>query len=369
MLLISKRKLRSAFTIIELLVAATVTLVLVGLMLQITVQTLGIWNQTSGKLGASNQGKAVLDYLEEDFQGLVLKYGATILATIEDPDAAPFNSAAMADAKWNTGGVTGGRVKPAGANNAGTDANDSSDFQTQITAESRRDIAEYRFGQAGVWLRMITNERSPNGTASLRAVGYQVVRISPTDENTGGSDGATVVRRYQLYRSSVTAQITFNAAYSLGYDSDGTTPAAYNIPSGTSGAAGNISRPNRSFLLANNVVDFGVRLWGRGSNNNLALLFPKTATNRGFSGPNSTPLDPPSPSGLGAAVMTGGVPVAADIFVRVLTDEGARLLENFEYGRTDREVGYSSDDEYWWALVLKHSHVLTRRVTVASTVN
>jgi hypothetical protein len=366
MLLSSQRSRRAAFTIIELLVAATITLVLVGLMLQITVQTLGIWNQTSGRLSAGNQAKVVLDYLEEDFQGMVMKNDgdAWLMATIEDPNGATFLGAAMEDAKWNVSGVTDGRVKPAAGTNAGTSATDSLDFQTGVPNQGRRDLVDYRFGQAGVWLRMFTHERD-SADSSLRAVGYQLVRSTPVDLIPNNPDTAGSERSYQLFRSSVGAQNTFNA----GYDLRSAANPGYNTPSGTDRNAGNISRPNRNYLIANNVVDFGVRLWSRDASGNLTLLFPQNATNRGFSGPSGTAVAPVSPSGLLLAAMSAGRPAVADVFIRILTDEGARLVANFEYGRTAREAGYATDDEYWWALVERNSLVFTRRVTIAVSAN
>ena len=49
--------------------------------------------------------------------------------------------------------------------------------------------------------------------------------------------------------------------------------------------------------------------------------------------------------------------------IRVLTDEGARLIADYEAGRLVPPAGETPAD-YWWALAEAHSEVFTRRILI-----
>ncbi|MDI1319067.1 MAG: hypothetical protein PSW75_02595, partial [bacterium] len=59
-------------------------------------------------------------------------------------------------------------------------------------------------------------------------------------------------------------------------------------------------------------------------------------------------------------------PEVADVLVRVLTEEGARLLEAMEKsnGAITRPLAYASDAEWWWGVVEANSRVFVRRVEI-----
>jgi hypothetical protein len=50
--------------------------------------------------------------------------------------------------------------------------------------------------------------------------------------------------------------------------------------------------------------------------------------------------------------------------LRILTEEGATLLEAIETGRVPRPPAYGTDAEWWWGVVEANSRVFTRRVAI-----
>ncbi len=70
-----RRKLRtrrSAFTLIEIMVATVVMVILVGLVVQMTSEVLKIWNRSSGKLSANAEARIAMDLLTQDLETAIL---------------------------------------------------------------------------------------------------------------------------------------------------------------------------------------------------------------------------------------------------------------------------------------------------------
>ncbi|MGC6605671.1 MAG: PulJ/GspJ family protein [Lentimonas sp.] len=71
---LSKHKPRkSAFTLIEILVASVIMVILVGLVIQITSEVLKVWNRASGKLSANAEARVALDLITQDLETAVLR--------------------------------------------------------------------------------------------------------------------------------------------------------------------------------------------------------------------------------------------------------------------------------------------------------
>lgn len=68
-----KNRRRSAFTLIEIMVATVVMIVLVGLVIQITSEVLNAWNRSSGKLSANAQARVAMDLLTQDLETAVMR--------------------------------------------------------------------------------------------------------------------------------------------------------------------------------------------------------------------------------------------------------------------------------------------------------
>jgi prepilin-type N-terminal cleavage/methylation domain-containing protein len=67
--ILSRRSIvaRAGFTIVELLVATAITLVVLGLMVQISFSVLGTFDKVTGTVTARTQASTVLRFLREDF--------------------------------------------------------------------------------------------------------------------------------------------------------------------------------------------------------------------------------------------------------------------------------------------------------------
>jgi len=68
---ISRR--RSAFTLIEIMVASVIMVILTGLVIQITSEVLKVWNRSSGKLSANAEVRIALEFLTQDLETAVLR--------------------------------------------------------------------------------------------------------------------------------------------------------------------------------------------------------------------------------------------------------------------------------------------------------
>ncbi|WP_233246106.1 PilW family protein [Coraliomargarita sinensis] len=63
---------RSAFTLIEIMVAAVITVIMIGLVVQITSEVLKIWNRSVGKLSANAEARIAMELLTSDLETALL---------------------------------------------------------------------------------------------------------------------------------------------------------------------------------------------------------------------------------------------------------------------------------------------------------
>ncbi len=345
----------AGFTLLELLVAASITVILAGLVLAAVSAALAHWNRTAGRLGAAAQARVALDQLTQDLQGILPGSEEDVgLAVTVLPDT-------KLSGRWQAAAVSS-HAKPANTHR-----------RTLDLAAAR--LEDARFGVAGVWLRFFTTK--PDTAASGAdlsapvAVGYQIVRQNPTS-NAGAEP------RYLFFRSEVRrtrsgggSSGTFEAGYNLDPRASPATP--YMAGNATAGDPGNLIRPPLSSALADNVIDFGVRLYVR-EGASLRLVFPARPASLGAepAGGELSTAAPPSPEtehlACGVAptpedYYRHAFPEVAEIMVRVLTEEGARVIGAYEAGRLEPPSGVSAAD-YWWALAEQHSEVFTRRITL-----
>lgn len=311
---IRRRDSGRAFTLIELLVAVGIGALLVALLVSVAFAATDLSTRAVGRISTAAVARAVLDQIETDLEGAVFRedgnvwMAATVLTTTG-------NSGVWAS-------TTSGRA-----------AADS-----LVLTETA--IANDRFGAAGVWLRFFT-DGGGRSTANLRAVAYQIVRRAQSS-----AAGAEV--SYLLFRSVVSDANTFAAGYNLD-----PTAGGYRTASATAGNAGNVLRPPLDTVLADHVVDFGVRFF-RHDTAALRPLFPATSAGDWTDG-ELAHLVRLGDSGTAETAR----PDAVEIMIRVLTDEGVRQLRNYERP----PAGYNRTGA-WWDIVMQHSHVYSRRVVL-----
>ncbi len=333
--------------------AAALTVVLTAIVLGSVTTVLRQWARSTGRLGAAAQARLVFDRLAQDLEGAIPDgRGRVALAVTVLPDTR-----------------LSGRWQPAAVPTQGKPDNSHAGSLNLGAAR----LEDLRFGVAGVWLRLFSVKADSEATAADLsapvAVGYQIVRQQITSS-------ATAPRRYLLFRAEVRrtrtaggSPGTFEAGYDLDPDASPATP--YMTPNATAGDPGNLIRPPLGSVLADNVIDFGVRLYVR-EGDVWRLVFPAQASVRGGAPAAGRPTAAFPPSAetehLARAVRPSeddhyrhAFPALAEVMIRVLTEEGARLMAAYEAGLIRPPAGMPAGD-YWWMLAEANSEVFTQRI-------
>ena len=216
---------------IELMVALGVTLIMVAFFLNFSTNALSQWNRAAGRMTTENEASRVLDSLDQDLSTAVFRTdGRVWLAATIQPDQDQTGDTHGVSFS-NSGSTTGqtrnftswtpgprGNMKPKGMsspyvpNAPGSSlvmpgyippatATQSTLTRSDTTAASNvPDITTFRFGQAGVWLRLFapvpdSNNGQTKSAPVPRAIGYQIVRMKTAD--------SSLSYRYYLMRSTV----------------------------------------------------------------------------------------------------------------------------------------------------------------------
>ncbi len=329
-----KPPLSSAFTLLELLVAVIITLVLAGLMLTVTTNVLTLWRRSQATHTQAVTAKQVLDLLERDLQSALYRRDASRWLAADIIDA----PAGLANHGWLTGP---GLMKPA---NGG-----SLRSLPPPDAGGANRLSEARFGLSGVWLRFVATNVESDGSLPT-VIAYQMVR-RPVTGNPVAANPAPV--RYALYRSAIGNDETFANGYDVtasAYGSTNNTPSS--ALSTAYRSARNVTNPSHANLLASNVVDFGCWLYVREAGGALVRIYPAVTGDLSHQAVGNS------------SVNDSRFPGVADVLVRIMSEEGAVLVEAIETGRVARPAGYATDAEWWWGVVEANSTVFIRRVEI-----
>jgi len=366
------RSSKSGFTVLELLVAVSVTALLAGMLLNITSQVVRTQTQASGDLETNQVAQFILDRIQEDLHCAVYRNDGNVwmAATVLEDST---TSGSWKEAKVPKPTNESLRITP----------NDWSDGPNDPISDANNQISliNSRFGMAGTFFRFFTiaPELDPDSTntGGARAISYQIVRHGLTASSTSRP-------RYQIFRSDVSAIKTFDAGYDL-------HPRSKYHPITTSGEnkereSGNIKnpifskdgKPSTDFSLASNIIDFGIRAYLIEKNShgtgNLKQIFPDVnETTRGgdygniptaeyeyWATSNINYRAPDKPNRLYA------FPEVIDVMLRVMTIEGASAISAYEEGLIPTPKGMSPQ-EYWWELAEKNSEVYIRRIRIFPT--
>lgn len=324
-----RRGSSEAFTLLELLVAVTLTLGIAAVMLAVTSSTLSLWRRTQDTFTTTSQAKLALDLIERDLQtGVFRRDASTTWLAVNVTNS----TGGLANRGWQFAA----RMKPATA--------DSLRLAPDATGGRNPSVADARFGLSGAWLRLIATNVASSGSLPV-AVAYQIARRPVSGSNVSTTNAAEV--RYSLFRSAVAADVTFVTGNDVltGYASSSETAPATR-------SAASLMNPNTTGdILLPNVVDFGAWLHLRESDGGLRRVFPAGAGDLTHTARDA-----------GGAADGNRYPQVVDVMIRVLSEEGARQLAAMEQGRLSRPAGYASDAAWWWAVVETHSTVHVRRV-------
>ncbi len=322
-----------AFTLLELLVAAAITLLLAGLMLTITTGTLKLWQRTQDRFSSSTQARLALDLLERDLQAGVFRADGVktwLAVDVLNSSATLLNHGWQAASQMKPATVESQRVLPASVN--GPDLV----------------LTDARFGLSGAWLRFITTHVETGGSLPS-AVSYQIVRRPVSGPNNFPTNPAQV--RYTFFRSAVAADTTFATGYDVVVAAYGSGTSAPSVAR----AAATLMNPPLSDALAVNVVDFGVWLYVRDNSGALRRIFPADNSDLAHAARDA-----------GSATDTNRYPEVVDVMLRILTDEGARSIDAMEQGSgaLTRPPEFLNDAEWWWGVVEANSRVYVRRIEI-----
>jgi type II secretory pathway pseudopilin PulG len=348
-----------AFTLVELLVSAGITAALAGFIVVIVHNVSTTWTRTSGRLGADAQARVVLDQLALDLQGALYRDDGSVwfAATVTD-------NITNARTLWQ---AAARNPKPTGASTFGS------------VLLNTTNIADAKFGTAGMWLRFFTTSRNTNTSnttiSAPVAVSYQIVRrfvaTNPSNTNT-----AYVLNRAQARPAANGTRIgVLEAGYSITSGNYTTSTSSTNDGSQTGDprtiqvVTTNVR--NLDSVLADNVIDFGIRAYVRDPAlpGGLRLVFPANAAGQPAGNASSTyrPTLPPGTAPT-SANFASIFPDVVDVMLRVLTDDGAALIANLEKNQTPAltvPLKYNNNAQaWWWGVAQEHSRVYTRRIVL-----
>lgn len=69
----SRSFFKRGFTLIEIMVATTIMVILVGLVIQITSEVLRVWNRSSGRLSANAQARIAMELITQDLETAIFR--------------------------------------------------------------------------------------------------------------------------------------------------------------------------------------------------------------------------------------------------------------------------------------------------------
>ena len=332
-----RRTRPSAFTLLELVVAAGISALIAGFILAVARGCLGAWQRTAGRTGADAEGRFILDRLTDDLQSALYRDDGRVWLVAAVLDRTDHSGRWEAAPMQKPAGAAGGSLRIGPAFGEGE-----------------------RFGQAGMWLCFFAPEDAgAPGLPAPAALGYQIIRELPPGA------GPAAARGYYLHRTVVRAAADAGRPGVLesGFDLDPeSSPGGYtHATAGNDGtAAGDpfalTSPQDPATVLAGNVIDFGVRLYRR-NGGALERIFPLDDSDRLHL----------ARAPAGAAAPGDAFPEVAELVVRVLTEEGAReiaTLETHPERLGTRPSRFADDAAWWWDVAEAHSRLCVRRIAL-----
>ncbi len=314
----SSKKRKSAFTLIEIMVATVVMVVLTGLVIQITSEVLKVWNRSSGKLAANANARIAMDLLSQDLESAVFRNNGL---------------------EW-----------------------------------LRSEKSTSRIGTDTVSLKLFSPALDrPDGVGDICAIAYQLERRDPVTGGTEGQDGYDN-RLWILYRMVVDPVITFE--HLLGAPAQNELPSAKDV-TGAVKWRDSVSSPYgydftygaETNYLVSNIVSFDIDFYVEDDGNENTTN-KVTAISNGFSS------DTRYGCGLSNPSLSNGATVGpqaynwlsmltpqhtayrrplsyATIKLTVISDQGAQMLQDID------RIPETTDD-----IIREHGETFIRRVNL-----
>lgn len=365
------RSTSRAFTLIELLVAAGITALLAGFIAVIIGNVSRTWSRAGNRLGTDAQARIVLDQLQVDLQGAMFRDDGNVWLAVDLLSA-------------SNGGQTGlWQVAPRNPKPVGGISTDLTATRAQLLPSERGKLEQARYSTAGVWLRFFTGGKPGFNVAGALttpsapvAVGYQIIRrfnaTNPANTNasyllhraevrpaTAGGRPGVLEAGYNITTANYTTSTSGTNSGAITGD-----PRSIQVP----GAARNLDS-----VIADNVIDFGVRCYVRDQTvpGGLRLIFPANPTTGALIN-NPQPLRAQLPADTPTSASNYNprflFPDVIDVMVRILTEDGATAIANMEKVQTPAPTPpqkYNNNaQEWWWGVAQENSRVYTRRITL-----
>lgn len=299
---------RRGFTLLELLVAVGITLLLAGLLLAATTNLLHGWRRAQGAATLAIESKLVLDQLERDFQAAIFRADGKTWFDGRILEGNQFSANGWVLTASGVLKPEAESIRPLPPGQPGMGSN----------------IADSRFGRSGMWLRFVTTDYDSSTGNVPAAVSYQVVR-----RRIASSVDSPI--RYALFRGKLSADQTFTELAG---------------PIFTASAPTGLNAPSTTDVIATNVIDFGIWLSSRNANGQETVVYPVNNSSTSVSASPTRPV--------------------IYAMVRILTEEGAAIIDAIESGRITMP-GARSPGEWWWEVAAANSRVFVRKIEAKGT--
>ena len=298
---ISKQtKRKSAFTLIEIMVATVIMVVLVGLVVQITSEVLRVWNRSSGKLSANADARIALQLLTADLETAMFRNDGSLWLESEK------------------------QVIPS------------------IAGYDPQTVSLILFAPAAD--RPLEDDNNDAIAGDICAIQYALASQNAVT----GSDGVQQDNTFALHRRVIDSATTFTNLMGS------TTQKSFDAwKSSSVSVANGIALPEYPVIeepdnyLVGNIANFELKFYVINDQGEEELVNIPAVR---YGGTNPT-------VGLGAQNSDYRNSLAyAELAITVISDEGAKLLQSLAAGRGG--TGYTSGDE----IVKQHGEVYTRRI-------
>ena len=287
------------FTLLELVVATAISVIVLVMIIRVASAMLQQADRSVGAMSQTAEVEIAQQYLESDIQSAFIREDWRGSLSVKLPGEG-----------WGTEGWDSvpHDVKP-------------TDRVIDLNVGVDDSLLNERWGKEGVQAIWLVNDPSKglSDPGGIKVVSYQLKRKRLS---------VSLFPRYYLMRSESSASESFRSGYLLensAYDQGCYSDEAF-------WSASVIRHPNLNHIVANNVIDFGIRGFSRDAGSGqFRLVFPGDVPTAGV----------------------GEAPEIWVVFLRVLSDRGAEMIENIEQGRTN-------DD--WWNTAIEYSKVVTFKV-------
>jgi type II secretory pathway pseudopilin PulG len=304
---------RRAFTLIEIMVAAAITIVMIGLVIQITGEVLKLWNRSMGKLSANAEARIAMELLTSDLEAAMLRNdGMLWLYSVDDgnlPSIGDYSPKTITLAMFTTA-----QDRPQQDQNGNSVPGNICTVQYQL-----------------VYQNPVTGEDSEDSNAF--ALHRRLIDPVTTFADFLGAGNQENFDKWLELEYSVSSDV------SLSY-------TEYPVP----------SDPN--YYLAGNIVDFQVEFFVIDADGVAQSVPPSTAVYYG--GKNGVDGDSIATVGPFQNVTEKlRYPIEyADISMTIVSSEGMNILRNLLAGRGG--TGYSANEAD--KVILQHGEIFKRRV-------